>query len=200
MDEKTAELRDIFIDVTDGETVTERQEDARGSLTEDDERIDERIDDVVARMREQFDFDTDLSTGTLREVARGYHDDEDDGTIAERIDVDEETVVTARHDLHLLREEETEGPFELSRLRELRNDEHDRTDEDLAAELDTDVGTLHTYNAVVDTQNEKRSVNDRFADEFAELLTDADLQDHTETVNDDGLEEATEGMETDVSF
>jgi hypothetical protein len=200
MDEKTAELRDIFIDVTDGETVTERQEDARGSLTEDEDRIDERLDDVVARMREQFDFRTDLSTGDLRRVVRGFYDDEDDATIADALDTDEGTVVTARHDLHLLREAETDGPFEFARLRELRNEEQEYTDAELAAELGVSEATLDTYEAVVDTQNEKRSVNDRFADEFAELLTDADLQDHTESVEDDGLQEATEGMETDVSF
>ena len=200
MDEKTAELRDIFIDVTDGETVTERQEDGRGSLTENEEQIVERVDDIVARMREQFAFESDLSTDDLRRVVRGYYDGEDDATIADALDAERETVVTARHDLHLLRDEETDAPFDFARLRELRNDERERTAAETAAELDVSESTLRTYGAVVDTQNRKRSVNDRFADEFAELLTDADLQDHTEDVKDDGLDEATDGMETDVSF
>ena len=200
MDEKTAELRDIFIDVTDGETVTERQEDERGSLTEDEERIVERLDDIVGRMREQFSFESDLTTEQLRCVVQGYYDGADDAVIADALDVERETVVTARHDLHLLREEETDGPFEFARLRELRNDDQERTAGEMADELDVSESTLRQYGAVVDTQNRKRSVNDRFADEFAELLTDADLQDHTESVEDDGLDEATEGMETDVSF
>lgn len=200
MDEKTAELRDIFIDVTDGDTVTERQEDGRGSLTEDAERIDERLDDIVARMREQFTFDSDCSTESLRRVVRGYYDGDDDTTIADALDVDRQTVVRARHDLHLLRDRETDAPFEFATLRELRNDDEDRTTGEMADELDVSESTLRKYSAVVDTQNRKRSVNDRFADEFAELLTDADLQDHTEDVKDDGLDEATDGMETDVSF
>jgi hypothetical protein len=200
MNEKTAELRDIFIDVTDGETVTERQDEGRGSLTEDEDRIDARLDDIVARMREQFAFESDLTTAEYRRVVRGFHDDEDDAAIAGALDADESAVATARHDLHLLREREADAPFAFDRLRELRNDPEEYTSADLAAELDTDEAAVEEYGAVVDTQNAKRSVNDRFADEFAELLTDADLQDHTESVEDDGLEEATDGMETDVSF
>ncbi|MFC5971724.1 hypothetical protein ACFPYI_10305 [Halomarina salina] len=200
MDEKTEELRDIFIDVTDGDTVTERQEDGRGSLTEDEERTVERLDDIVARMREQFEFESDLSTDELRCVVQGYYDGADDETIADALDIEQSAVVTARHDLHLLRDRETDAPFEFARLRELRNDDHERTAAETADELDVSESTLRTYGAVVDTQNRKRSVNDRFADEFAELLTDADLQDHTEDVKDDGLDEATDGMETDVSF
>ena len=55
MDDKTEELRDIFLDVSDDETVTESQQDTHGSLASDDE-IDARIADTVTRMREEFDF------------------------------------------------------------------------------------------------------------------------------------------------
>ncbi|WP_254536415.1 conditioned medium-induced protein 4 [Halomarina litorea] len=198
MDEKTAELRDIFIDVTDGETVTEKQEEARGSLTENEEHVGTRVEDIVARMREQFDFESDLSNGDLRRVAEGYHDGETDAAIAEALDADPETVVTARHDLHLLHDRELEPPFELARLRELLNE--DRTVADVAEELDASASTVRKYRAVVETRREMRSVNNRFVDEFAELLTDADLQDHTDEVKQDGLDEATEGMETNVSL
>jgi hypothetical protein len=54
---------------------------------------------------------------------------------------------------------------------------------------------------VVAVRDEIRRVNGRFTDEFAELLTDADLEEGlTDDVKDDGLDEATEGMETNVSF
>jgi len=46
MDEKTEELRDIFIDVTDEDTVTESQEETRGSLI-DREGIRDRLEGVV---------------------------------------------------------------------------------------------------------------------------------------------------------
>lgn len=198
MDEKTAELRDIFIDVTDGETVTEKQEAARGSLTDRDDRVDARVEDVVARMREQFDFESALADDDLRRVAEGYHDGETDAAIAEALDVDRERVVTARHDLHLLHDRELEPPFELARLRELLNE--GRAVTDIAEELETSPSTVRKYRTVVETRREMRSVNDRFTDELAELLTDADLRDHTEDVTQDGLDEATEGMETNVSL
>jgi DNA-directed RNA polymerase sigma subunit (sigma70/sigma32) len=198
MDEKTAELRDIFIDVTDGEEVTEEQEEARGSLTGSDERIDERIDDVVARIRERFEVESGFDDDQLRRVVTGYHDDESDAAIAESLGVERERVVTARHDLHLLHERELDPPFDLARLRELLNQE--RTVTETAEELDASPSTVRKYRAVVETRTEMRSVNNRFADEFAELLTDADLRDHTEEVKEDGLDEATEGMETDVSL
>ncbi|WP_254545519.1 conditioned medium-induced protein 4 [Halomarina pelagica] len=198
MNEKTAELRDIFIDVTDGETVTEKQEAARGSLTEDEERIDDRLRELIARMREQFTFETDLSTDDLRRIVRGFFDGEDDAQLADSVGVDGETLVRARHDLHLLHERETDVPFELPRLRELVDEEH--TVAEIAEELDVSEETVREYRTVAETRIEMRSVNDRFRSEFEELLTDADLAGHTEEVQEDGLEEATDGMETDVSF
>jgi len=43
--------------------------------------------------------------------------------------------------------------------------------------------------------------NDRFRDEFRDLLTDADIEgSHAETARNDGLEEATKDMETDTNL
>lgn len=198
MDEKTAELRDIFIDVTDGDTVTEKQEATRGSLAGDDGQVGEQVEEIVARMREQFEFESDLDDDQLRRVVKGFYDGETDAAIAEALGVDRGRVVTARHDLHLLHDRETEPPFELARLRRLLNEEH--SVRETAEALDTSPSTVRKYRVVVETQTEMRSVNNRFTDEFAELLTDADLQDRTEEVKEDGLDEATDGMETDVSL
>jgi hypothetical protein len=61
--------------------------------------------------------------------------------------------------------------------------------------------TVRKYRTVVAVRDEIRRVNGRFTDEFAELLTDADLEEGlTDDVKEDGLNEATEGMETNVSF
>lgn len=198
MDDKTAELRDIFMDVTDGETVTENQEVPRGSLTENEERIDERVRSVIERMREQFDFRSDLDDDRLRQVIAGYYDGESDDDIADRVGVGADAVVSARHDLHLLRDRETDAPFDLAELRALLDEPLD--DDEIADRLGVSTATAREYRRVVETRTEIRSVNGRFTDEFDELLTDADLQDHTEDVADDGLDEATDGMETDVSF
>lgn len=168
MDDKTAELRDIFLDATDGEeAVTERQAERRGSLVDadDPEAVDSRLRELVVAMRERYDFDTDLDAGAYVTLIRGFYDGDDDGALADGLEVGPETVVHARLDCHLVREDDDETPaVEASRERAVR-------------------------------------ANYRFRDAFAELLTDDDLS--TRLASDsreDGLREATEDIETDVSL
>jgi len=47
MDEKTEELRDIFVDVAGEDTVTERQEAGHGSLLSDEDGVEERLLAVI---------------------------------------------------------------------------------------------------------------------------------------------------------
>jgi len=199
MDEKTEELRDIFIDVADGDTVTERQEKARGSLTADESAVEEKLADAIGRMREEFEFETDLDGDALRAVVRRFYDGDDDTAIAGELGVERAAVVEARHDLHLLRERELQPPFELSALRRLL-EERD-TVASVAEALEVSPSTVRKYREVLAVRDAVRRVNGRFTDEFAELLTDADLEEGlTDDVKQDGLDEATEGMETNVSF
>lgn len=199
MDDKTAELRDIFMNVTDDETVTEKQEVPRGSLTENDEEIDERVREIIGRMRDEFAFDSEFDDDRLATVVEAYYDGASDAEIGDRLGVDTNAVVRARHDLHLLRDRETDAPFDLAELRDLLGTEESVAE--MADRLDVAESTVRKYRRVVETRTEIRRVNGRFTDEFEELLTDADLQEqHTGDVKDDGLDEATDGMETDVSF
>lgn len=200
MDNKTRELRDIFVDVAGDETVTERQAEARGSLAnEDAERVAERIEGVIERMRERYEFDSDLPIESLCAVVRRFYDGESDGEIAEVLDVTRHEVFLARTDLHLLRESDTDAPFAFDELRELLD--ADYTVAESATILDVAESTVRRYRRIVHTQRESRQVNGRFRDEFEELLTDADLGTRmTEDVHQTGLEDATDGMETDVSF
>jgi len=168
MDEKTAELRDIFLDTTDSEgMVTERQAERRGSLVDvdDDATVDERLRELVTTMQERGDFETDLDTGTYVDVIRAFYDGATDDAIAETVGVDGETATQARLDCHLVRDDDPETPpVEASQERAVR-------------------------------------VNHRFRDAFTELLTDDDLS--TRLASDsreDGLREATEDIETNVSF
>jgi hypothetical protein len=169
MDDKTAELRDIFLDATDGEgTVTERQAERRGSLVDDDadpDDIDARLRDLVATMRERYDFDTDLDAEAYVALIRGFYEGADDATLAERAGVDTDTARRARLDCHLVREDDAETPaVEASRERAVR-------------------------------------ANHRFRDAFADLLTDDDLSTRIASdAREDGLREATEDIETDVSL
>jgi hypothetical protein len=199
MDEKTAELRDIFIEATGADTVTERQEAARGSLTADEERSLERVAELVAAMRDRYEFQTELDDQTLVRLVDRFFDDADDASIAGDLGVDESTVFRARMDLHLLREADREAPFDLETLRTRVAEGADV--DTCAAELDADVSTVRRYCRVVAAQNEARRANHRFRDEFAELLTDSDLSGRLASdAREDGLKEATEDMETDVSF
>jgi len=127
MDEKTSDLRDLFVETTGSGTVTERQAESRGTLTDrDDAVIDERVRELVAAMRERYDFSTDLDDATYARIARGrFEKDDDDEAVATALDekreadgddeergggagseaapvVDPATVRDARFDLHLV--------------------------------------------------------------------------------------------------
>ncbi|MFC4357010.1 conditioned medium-induced protein 4 [Halobium salinum] len=198
MDEKTEELRDIFIDTTGGDTVTERQEESRGSLA-DERDPSERVEELVALMREEYAFVSGLDDAALVEVVRRYHDGEDDDAIAAAMDLDAATVFDARMDLHLVRETDRDAPFELSRLRTMVVE--DVPEEERAAALSVSEAELAHYTAVVHADRRSTRANDRFRDEFAELLTDSDLSDsYAKGAHEDGLREAAEDIETDVSF
>lgn len=199
MDEKTAELRDIFIDTTGSDTVTENQEEARGSLTDDERRVRERVLELVATMRDRYEFATDLPDEALERVVRGFHEGQSDAELADALDVDENVVFAARMDLHLVRDSDRDAPFDLDRMRTLLAEEAPA--EQRLAELDTDAATFRRYRRVVETETRAVRTNGRFRDEFAELLTDSDLSGRlAEDARRDGLKEATEDIETDVSF
>lgn len=199
MDEKTQELRDIFIDVTDGETVTETQEDGHGSLATDAE-IDARLHDVVAGMREKLDFESDFDTETLVQVVRGVYAGDDDATLAAELDRTEAAVTEARRDLHLVQTDVEDAPLDLDTLRH-EIETGDPSDDDLAAELDADPKAVREYRRVARVQEEIRSVNDQYRGEFEAVLQDRELAERlTTAAQEDGLEDATDGQETNTNL
>ncbi|SEN48509.1 hypothetical protein SAMN05216388_1003225 [Halorientalis persicus] len=202
MDEKTEELRDLFVEVTDEETVTERQEEGPGSLTDADEAaVADRIAAVVAEMRERYDFVTDLDADTLVTVVRGFYDGAADAAIADTLDTDPDTVFRARMDLHLLDDDDTEFPFDLADLRDARADADGSDAATLADTLDADPETVERALLVAETQKAIRRVSGRFRSEFEDAIPDAALSVRlTESAQEDGLEEAAEDIETDTKF
>jgi hypothetical protein len=200
MDEKTEELRDIFMDVAEEGTVTERQQEGHGSLADVDEReITERLQAVIADMRERYDFETDLDDETLARVVRGFYEGDDDETLADTLDCDPEAVFTARMDLHLIGEDDTDAPFSMATLRDLLAE--DTEDATIATELDADSEMVARYRRVAAAQNRSRRASHRFRTAFEDVLTDADLSIRlTASVQEDGLDDATDDMETNVSF
>ncbi len=195
MNDKTEELRDIFTDVTDGEeTVTESQENTRGSLERDERTDQERLESVVQQMRERYAFETPLSDDELLTVARGFYDDRSDEEIAADLGVDADAVFEARMSLHLVGEDDADE-VDLASIRE-RDD-----DAALADEYGVGEAEIRRYRRVAESEEQSRTANDRYRDEFDSVLADADLSERMASdLREDGLEDATEGMETDVEF
>lgn len=225
MDEKTAELRDLFVETTGADAVTESQSAPHGSLSESaDDAVAERLTDRIAAMRDRYAFDSSLSDRDLRAVVRGFFDSDAAGTDAGSwshaadaelasslsADVDAAAVFRARMDLHLVADVDRDAPFSFDRLRsrlaEAAAGDEDATavdDDALADELgdDVDAATVRRYRRVVEADLASRRVNHRFRDAFSDLLTDADLSTRlAEDARRDGLEAATEDIETDVSL
>ncbi len=195
MEEKTEQLRDIFMEVADEESVTESQAQQRGSLLPEDS-VDDRLADVVDRMRERFDFGTDLDDDALTTVVKRFYDGADDAEIAETIGCSPEAVFAARMDLHLVRENEPALDPET-----VRDRPDDASDAEIADELDADPDRVARARRVVEAQREAQLVSHRFRMEFEETLADADIAvQFTADAQEDGLEEAAEDIETDVDF
>lgn len=199
MDDKTAELRDIFIDTTGSDTVTESQEETRGSLTEDRTGADERLAEIIGTMREKYTFVSELDDESLLQVVERFYDGDGDGEIADALETDEETVFNARMDLHLVRADDRDAPFALDELRALLVDDTPLADRTEA--LGADEADVVHYTEVIEADLESTRANDRFRDEFEELLTDSALSNRmAQDAREDGLRDATEDIETDVSF
>jgi hypothetical protein len=198
MDEKTEELRDIFLEATGSDTVTERQEAGRGSLKDEDREVDdERLAELVEAMRDQFSFRSALGTDALVTVLRGFFDGRTDADLADELGVSESAVFEARMDLHLVVDAD-HTPLDA----EVRPLVVDGASLDACLEAaDADPEVVRRAYLVARSEAAAARVSHRFRDEFAELLTDEDLS--TRLASDarrDGLKDATEDLETDVSF
>lgn len=200
MDEKTRELRDLFVSVAGEETVTEHQQESRGSLASAP-HLEERLTELIEAMRDRYGFRTGLPTSSLVSVVRGFFEGRSDAEIAESLAgaPSPETVARARIDLHLVTDGDREAPFDLDELTELLA--AGRSNAEIADEFDVHESTVRRYRHVVEAEDRRRAVNDRYREEFERLLADRDLAERlTDEVRETGLEDATEGMETNVSF
>lgn len=198
MDEKTERLRDIFLNLTEEETVTETQEQSRGSLQEQED-IDERLDELIAEMDERYGFKTSLEHDDLVTVVKRFYDDVSDTAIAEELGVSRRTIVRARLSLHLIRDRDRDAPFDIDEAG--RKQLAGATISELTTRYEVSESTLRRYLRVFDAERRSREANRRYRDAFDTILADADLSRRmTREVHEDGLDEATEGLETNVSF
>lgn len=198
MDDKTEELRDLFLSVSDEETVTESQSEGRGTLTDESDAAEQRLREGIEQLREKFGFSADLSDAKRCRIVERFYDGETDEEIAAALDIDPGTVLDARMDLHLIREDEPaldEGVVEIVRNRP------DADPADLAAATDTTEAEIRRCRAVLEAAERSRRVSHRYRTLFEETLTDVDLTDpFAADAHDDGLADATEGAETDVDM
>lgn len=198
MDEKTEELRDIFLEVADAESVTESQRDPRGVLDEPED-VEERLQEVILEMDDMYDFEVDLTVSERVELVRAFYDGESDAAIARRLDVGRKALFRARLELHLVRDRDREAPFDLEGV--VRARDEGATIAELAEAEGVSASTLRRYLRVFEADRRSRLANQRFRDAFDAILAEADLSTRlTSEVQETGLEEATEGLETNVSF
>lgn len=200
MNEKTERLRDIFLTVADDATVTERQEELRGSLTTTPD-AHQRLREVIERMHAEYDFQTSLATDELVTLVQEFYAGKSDTAIARAIGDKSraKTVTRARIALHLVTDQDLDAPFPLDDLRELLADDLPTTE--IADRLDVSPSTVRRYRRILAVQAARRAVGDRYRAEFERILADRELSDSlTRATRETGLEDATEGMETNVSF
>jgi len=200
MDEKTEQLRDIFMGVSEEGTVTESQAAGRGSLTDADEAdIEARLGEAVSGMRERYQFRTALDDGALVAVVRGFYAGRDDDDIAGKLDATADTVVEARLDLHLVREDDIGEDVDTAafRRRVVGAEAGDRSDAELAEAFDVDAERAAHYRRVVEAQAAARRVSHRFQQAFEDALSEAGLSTRlTAAVRESGLDEATEDIDS----
>lgn len=199
MDQKTEQLRDIFIDLADEDTVTERQEESPGTLTEEDGSTRRQALDVINHMQERYEFETQLEDETLLEIAEGFYEDLSDTELADQVALEESIVFQARLDLHLVREEDREGIADFRRFQKAVGG--GASDGELADRFEVDSEVVPRFRAVAQAERAARGAGYRYRDEFNALLGDGELQERlTEGVQEDGLEDATEGLEVNTGF
>lgn len=199
MDEKTAELRELFMDVTDEETVTERQAEPRGTLTDDSRSVNERLLDVIADIDEACTVTTPLSDEQQCRLVRMFYAGKDDETIATELDVTTEDVFLTRMEFHLIRDADTPSEETEVVIRDLLADGASQAT--IANETSLSETTVERACEAIDAENRSRRFSYRFRTAFEEILTDADLNvQFTTDTHEDGLEDATDGAETNVEL
>ncbi|MFC7058692.1 conditioned medium-induced protein 4 [Halovenus salina] len=201
MDEKTEELRDIFLDVSEEEAVTESQEELRGSVADSGKVDRERLTGAIEELEEKFDIETDCSTEQRQTLVERFYEGADDETLAAELSVPTATVFETRMSLHLVRDDDPPAVTASEETWELLRERADADPETLAAEFDLTATEIERILAVVQANARSRRVSHRFRTTFEECLTDIELS--TQLAADaqrDGLDEATEDAEVDVEF
>ncbi len=200
MDEKTKQLRELFMDVAGDTTITESQAAGRGTLQTATD-VDSKLRAVIALLLDSYDVRTSIPIDDLVVVVKRFYEGATDAEIATELEVSvsPKTVSRARINLHLITDDDKHPSFDYAAFRE---DVLSGMPVDALAEAyDVSATTVSWYKLIVETEQERRLVGDRYRDEFARLLDDRDLSAQlTKEIRESGLRDATEDIETNVSF
>lgn len=193
--ERTARLREIFLDVSDDETVTEHQQDTHSTLNS--HAADERLGAIVREMCDKYDIRTSFEEDELVELVRLFHEGHSDTAIARTLGNEnrDRTVARARINLHLFRESDLEAPFDMERHQELV--EEQASTAAMATALDVSKSTVRAYRRTLDTKRAAAAVNHTYRTRFQEALADSEMA-RPESVRDalfDGLDDAIDGAQ-----
>lgn len=123
MDEKTEELRDIFMSVSDDETLVEEQKEKAITATQSAE---ERMEDVIGTLQSEHDVELREEMTTVIEIVKEYFQDRSDEEIADELDTPEDAVAHDRITLHLFHE--SDPPLGLENTHERARERVGKTD------------------------------------------------------------------------
>jgi hypothetical protein len=196
MDDDTAALRDLFLDVADEETVTEPGTPERGSLL-DLPTVRDRLADIVAELADAGDLTTALDPDHLPDLVIAVYDGASDDAIARELDADPVEVARARLDCGLVRDADLDIPD-----REALDGCLQRADPaDCADQLELESVDVERYVRAREIVAQRGDGPTSVAERIERAFADTDLSAHrTAGVRDDGLREAAADIETDVEF
>lgn len=175
---KVEQLTDIFTDLTGESSTTERQhEDRWASVSADnsDADADETIQSIIRKMTDEYGIQTSLDEDELVTLVQQYHAGKSDTEIARALGSSsrDKTVTRARINLHLFQETDFDAPFELSRLRELLD--QDTPTGEIADTLSASKSTVRAYVRVLTAEAEAERASHEYQSRFEQILTDTEM-------------------------
>lgn len=184
-------LKAIFQEVSDTDTVTEHQEEQRGSIIE---TTDDHLQDTITEYKSTYSFETTLTTSELATIIKHTHDGKSDREIATELgnrNLDK-TVQRARTNLLFITDDDlSTNVLDINELETLLNDDTDYSNPDLADKLNTSTSTISKYRRLLRLLDRKQHTD--YPERFENALDQNNLNATVaKDLIDDGLDDATD--------
>ncbi|WP_266081193.1 response regulator receiver protein [Haladaptatus caseinilyticus] len=187
--DKTEQLREIFLDIADNPTFTEDQKEAPGTLG-DNSGPNESLRTIIQEIKQEYEFRTSLELEELVTLVQLFYDEYTDTAIARELGnaSRDKTVTRARIHLHLLRETDFDSPFDLDQLRDLR--ENESSTEMIAETLNVSESTVRRYHRILDSEQAAAAVDHQYQQRFEAALADSGPSQSIRKSLESGLDDA----------